>query len=140
MLEDGLRVSAVIRKNGNSDARNREQFESFVADGIAQYRMTGLSDFHAYVLRARMANEDHEFIAAETRQDDRNFRGVKGGDCLLQLLRDDAKHFVADGVTEGIVDSLEAIEVEIDKGDCFVGRGGKRDQLSGGFQTSLAVR
>ena len=62
-----------------------------------------------------MAHEDHEFIAAEAREDDRTLRGVKRGDCLRQLLRDNALHFIADGVTEGIVDSLEAIEVEIDE-------------------------
>ena len=65
------------------------------------------------------AQQDDELIAAEARHRGMLVRVRKLLQRVPQALGDDAQHRIAHGVTEGIVDALEAVQIQIQDGHLF---------------------
>src|SRR6185437_11481627 len=126
MLEDGFCVLAVLGEGRDADAWYREEFGRLVADRGAEHCMTGTRNLQAKAGRA-IAHDDHELIATEARQNDMIMRSLMDGDRLCQLLSDDAQHVIAHGVTEGVVDALEAVQIQIDERHALARRSSSRD-------------
>ena len=106
VLDQLLDVLSVARVERDADAGRDRHVASVEVHGFRQ-RMPDLLGDPGQLLRRADAFDDHrELVAAQPR--DRIHLAQES----LEALRHDLEHPVAGGVSEGIVDLLEAVEVE----------------------------
>ena len=86
-----------------------------------------------------MTAEDDELIAAEAGEQDLLRVGLIRRDRLHQPLCNDAQHRVANCVAEGIVDALEAIQIEINERNGFILVRRTGYPISRRIETALAI-
>ena len=120
---------------GDRDAEAAAQRELLVGGG--QRRADGLHDALGGVGRLLDAldvlQQDGELIAAEARG------GVAGADRQRQALGHLAKHVVARGVAERVVDDLEVVEVDEDDPDAARLAAAARDRVADALDEQRAV-
>ncbi len=106
MAQQGVRFGAVLGVEADADARREEKLAPGEHERPGE-RTRELLDHRGDVARIREVLEQHrEFVAAQP--GDR----VIPAQGLAQPLADQAQRLVAGVVAEGVVDDLEAIEIE----------------------------
>ena len=127
----GVAVLGILR---DTDARRREDLLAVDLDRALEHRHDlagdGLDLGHAEHLR----QDDHELVPAQAR--DR----VGFAHACEQPRGDLAQELVAHGMTERVVDGLEAVEIEIEHGQLAVVAPDLRERLVQPVPAELAVR
>jgi hypothetical protein len=107
--EDHL-VGGVIRIDGYADASGDGEGAAVDADRFAEGAndagCAGLGDGLYRLIARQVRGDDDELVTAEAGE------GVRGAYGVAEVLRDVLKEFVADIVAVGVVDDLEAVEVD----------------------------
>ena len=114
VAHQGLRVVAVGGVDGDAHARRDEELAAVDPEGVVDRRRRSSGDLGGVLLGRDARNEERELVAAEARD------GVALAHVLLDPLGDLAQQLVADGMSERVVDDLEAVEVEEEHGELLV--------------------
>lgn len=118
VLQQNLRIVAVVRKDRDADAGADDHGLATDVERLVEPLEHALGDPHGIVGAVDLAQHDRELVAAETRQGrGRTFVVQPGDDVGIAQTVDEAlgeppQQAVARVVTEGVVDQLEAVEIE----------------------------
>ena len=106
VLEQRVRIRPVLREQGDADAGRGMDLLAIEVErpGYRRQDLVGQGDNLGGLADLRL--HEHEFVA--TRPGQRVGGADRGGDPLC----DSAQQLIADGVAQGVVDVLEAIEIE----------------------------
>ena len=132
-LHEHVDVLAVLGEGRDADAGAELQAHAGDVEVLGDGAPDGGRDGDAGGRRLDRAQEDRELVAAEARD------GVVLAQQAREALADLAQHLVAVVVAEGVVDLLEAIEVEQHHRDAGPGAPGARDRVLGARAEEDAV-
>ena len=118
----------------DADARGHDVLAALEDEGAEQRLLDALRDPHRAALRREVLAEHDELVAAEAREREllvaeaRQRVGRSQGD--LEPVRDGSQELVAGAVSEGVVDVLEAVEIqEQQRGERAVALGARQREL-----------
>ena len=140
VLEHGRDIRTVIGVYGDADAGRRVELEAVVGNRLVEHRGTRGRDLERNGSRLRLADQHDEFIAAEAGDGHRVVRGLKGSENPRELAGDILQHGVADRMPEGVIDTLEAVEIQIDDRDLPAGPGRIGEQALRRVDAALSIR
>ena len=125
VAEQPVRVAAAVAGDGDADAGRQRHRDAPGRERRGERRLQPEGQRRRLVGVA-VAGEDEELVAAEAAD------GVAGPHLLDQPARDLPQQRVAELVAEGVVDGLEAVEVEHQEGGALLVGGveGRADQPS----------
>ena len=121
-------------RQGDADARGREQFAPGQPDRRAERGQHAATEFGRHLRPVQAFREDREFVATEPRD---HVAGAHAADDAAGGLD---QQFVADRVAGAVVDQLETVEVEEQHGEASLRVAARhRDRLAQAFQQLGAV-
>ena len=106
ILDERLGVQAVIRVHADADAGRDENVPLLDGERIPNALEKFRRDFACVLLRRDPCEENDELVSPQARD------GISSPYARLQPLGDAAQQLVSGGVTEGVVDHLEPVEVQ----------------------------
>ncbi len=110
VLEQRVHVLAVTGSDGDADARLHRKQTPGDAEWLGEHLQHALGEVGGLLLALDLVEEDGELVSSHPGQ------GVARPERRLQTAHDRLKEMVADGVTEAVVDALEAVQVDEHEG------------------------
>ena len=126
MHQQGFGILAIVRKQGDADAGRHDNAPVFEDERATDQFADAMRDQQRILDAHHVWQHDRKLVAAQAgHQAFRRFNAgvagqatdnVAGAQPVTQAIGDSLQHLVADAVAEGIVDTLEAIEIEQQQG------------------------
>lgn len=111
VLEEALWGGAIERKEADADAGGQKDLMALQRKGLFHGGEDGLYDAYGHLGLFEGGQEQSELVATEARD------GIIFAGALLESLCDGAQKAVAVIVSEGVVDALKAVQVEVEDGE-----------------------
>src|SRR5581483_4899805 len=133
MFEHRRDIRSIIWMHGYTDARCTVEIQAVLTDWRLERRTERLGHAHGSVIVLRDAQQRHEFVATKAR--DRHVRKHQSSwlQSLLQPARRGTQHLIADRVPQGVIHSLEVVQIQVEYRDLLAGESRVGKQGLGGI-------
>ncbi len=140
VLQHGGDVVAVVRINSEPDARCGVELEPLMVNGLLEHGAAFFRDLNGQRPRHSVTQQNHELIAPKAPHGDVLEYALETVHRSRQFAGNGSQNGVPDAVAEGVVDALEAVEIQIDDRDRFVQSRGFREHSLRRLRAALPVR